>query len=65
MIGAAFTARRERRGLTRAETCVLAGVSHPTLRRYEAGNLRKTASDAKEKLDALNKRWTLEDYEAG
>ena len=62
MIGDAFRLRRERRNLSFMDMAEQYGISHKVVRRYEDGNLHETTNGAKEKLDALNMKWTREEH---
>lgn len=49
----AAIARRKEQGLTQEQLAVLAGVSKPTLNRFEQGNTSITLSNALKILSAL------------
>ena len=63
MIGEAFRQRRKKRHLTQVQVAELLEIGTSTVRRYEENNLHYAMNDSLEKLDNLNKAWTLEDYE--
>lgn len=63
VIGNAFRRRREHRGLTQADVVSMLSIGHAAVVKYELGTLYRTMNGQLEKLDALNRRWTLEDYE--
>lgn len=63
MIGEAFRQRRKKRHLTQVQVAELLEIGTSTVRRYEENNLHYAMNDSLEKLDNLNKAWTLEDCE--
>ncbi len=64
MIGYCFELRRRHRHLSQTRVATSLHISRTTVARYEHGNLTYARNGQKEKLDALNKQWTLEDYES-
>ena len=63
MIGEAFRIRRKRRELTARQVSRMLNTSDRTIMSYEHDNLH--SSTVKSRLDNLNYRWTIEDYESG